>query len=138
MSTPFGNQSDPVYIDFTDEFGEQWKGEFCFKLRLSALDQLTMDQVRRRYLGDAPGEISANAHQIAMACGQLSVLVVKAPEWWGPVKGGGPADKCSPTVLDHVLGVADGVLQKHREQHTKRAEAARTELRKQAPEPKAE
>ena len=137
MSDAFTNQTDPVSISFTDDFGEQHKGEFSFKLRLSALDQLQMDAARRRFLGDNPAGASTNAHNLAMVCAQLTVLVTKAPKWWGDLVTG-QWTACPAELLEHILDQGVTYMEKHREEFSASAKAAREKLRteaKKTPEP---
>lgn len=62
--------------------GDDYKGNFSVKTRLSHRDQLNRDRIRRDLLGEDAASASPRAHTQAEVFSQLAVRVTKSPSWW--------------------------------------------------------
>lgn len=71
-----------------DTTGENYRGLFRVRSRLSHRDHLNRDRIRREMLGPAPEAASDRARSIAEIFSQLSVRVIEAPSWWTNSEGG--------------------------------------------------
>lgn len=78
----FNNESEPFALSVDDVYGDQWRGEFTFKIKLSGGDLLRQSQLRRQYLGDNAAAADTDELNMAVIYSQLAVRVVKAPAWW--------------------------------------------------------
>jgi hypothetical protein len=61
---------------------ETLRGKFKAKIKLSYRDILSMDAMRRSYLGAQPGEPDGVASTIAMALAKINTHCVETPSWW--------------------------------------------------------
>ena len=75
---------ETLSFDFTSESGENYKGIFEVKTKLTRAERFQADQMRRQILGPSPeGTPPLPALQTeAFILGQLAAHVVKAPKWW--------------------------------------------------------
>lgn len=67
---------------------ELFRGEFKAKSRLTHREQMRRDQIRRELLGGDPKFADSRAINQAEIFSQLSVRIVKAPNWWVDAQGG--------------------------------------------------
>ncbi len=89
MATQIHEQS--FTIDTKGETtGEEFKGVFRVRTRLSHRDRLLIDQIRRQLLGPQPvGTIPGDqANSIADVFSNLQVRIVDAPSWFKNSQGG--------------------------------------------------
>ncbi len=86
--------------------GEDYKGNFVVKTRLSHFDQLQRDEVRRRLLGPSPDgqQPGDQAAVTAEVFSQLAVRVIKAPSWWAGSNNG--IDLIDSTPVSQVYEAA--------------------------------
>lgn len=122
-------ESLPFTINITGETtGEQYKGQFKAKIRLSHRDELRRDELRRKLLGATPAEASQRAQNQASLLSDLEVRLTDSPKWWGTVGGG--LDLEDDNVLIGVWEECQRIERESLENIRKEAEAAKGELKK--------
>jgi len=68
--------------------GKLWTGEFRAKKRLSHLDRLRQDALRRELVGPNAGSATVQANNIAIILSELRVRLIESPEWWRNAQDG--------------------------------------------------
>ncbi len=126
----YSNEPVEFTIDITGEkTGEKYPGVFKARPRLSHLDTLRMDQVRRDLLGPKPELASDDAKNVASAFSKIwAHLVAPTPRWW-EASGGG----INLLDEDPVAAVYANVLRIEKEAQeavVKQGEKARESLKK--------
>lgn len=120
-------------VEFTisvigDTTGETLRGTFRAKKRLTHLDRLRRDQVRRELLGQiSPESASSEAQSLAIGLADLRVRLVEMPSWWTDSDNGLKLE--DENVLVKVYESAQKVEKEAREAIQKAAEAATAELK---------
>jgi hypothetical protein len=101
----------PVSVE-GENTGEKFTGKFTFKTRLSHKERLTIDILRRQYLGAQPeGAVpSADASATAQIMADLDVRIISAPSWWTNSDNG--KDLADNEVLYSVFNAAVGAERK--------------------------
>lgn len=110
--------------------GETLRGKFRAKKRLTHLDRLQRDQIRRDLLGaTSPGTASAEAQSLALGLADLRVRLTETPTWWKDSNDG--LDLADENALVAVYEGAQKVEQEARLAVQKAAEAAAEALKKE-------
>jgi len=108
--------------------GETLKGKFTCKIRLSHIDRLRKDQLRREFLGTInPDGASSEALYVATAISELKVRLTKTPAWWTEAKDG--LDLEDENVIIEVFTKAVEAEKNAREAVLKEAATAAEALR---------
>lgn len=112
--------------------GEQYRGVFKFKIRLSHRDTLRMDALRRDLLGPNPeGQIpDAEANATARVFAKIWAHLQDAPDWWKAQGNGLDLPDEEP-----VMELLKQIQTKEKEGNAallKQAEAAKTALSEEA------
>ncbi len=87
-----------------DTSGENFRGVFRTKLRISFRDSLEKDRIRRQMLGDLPEGASIRANSIADIFSDLAIRIIEAPSWW--TNSGNGMDLEDENVLGEVYRAA--------------------------------
>lgn len=111
------------------ESGQEYKGLFTAKTKLSMREMLREDEIRRGLLGDNPNGASDIAKVMAAALAYLAVRIVDAPQWWKDANGGQDLQDENVLVAVHN-GCADAIGKLYDAQ-VEEAEKAREDLKKQ-------
>lgn len=85
---PGKHEAEFVIEEIGENTGENFKGRFIVKTRLSHRDHLLQDSVRRSLLGTTPGDPAGRAASSAEIFSQLSVRIVESPSWWKDADNG--------------------------------------------------
>ncbi len=89
MARQLGKYEEEFTIDVNGEnTGENFRGKFQVKTRLSHNDHLRRDRVRRALLGDVQGAPDLRAESCAEVFSQLAVRLLDAPDWWNRADNG--------------------------------------------------
>lgn len=125
-------QHEKVQMNAVGELsGDPFRGDFKVKTALSWGDSLSQDRVRRELLGEAGGQPTVRAAQIAEMLAQLAVRVVDAPIWWTSSAGyrGVPGvELVDDNVVREVFNVCMAVDVRVKRELEKQAEQAKADL----------
>jgi hypothetical protein len=121
--------SEQFSIDVKGEITDKtWKGVFKTKLRLSHLDQLQQDEIRRDLLGKNPESASPRASNSADVFSFVLIHLIETPQWWD-MNGAGldlEDDNVVAEIYGKIVEVKLAAMKKLKDE----AEAAKTELTK--------
>lgn len=106
--------------------GEDYKGSFKVKTRLSHRDQLSRDRIRRDLLGVDAANASTRAHTQAEVFSQLAVRVTSSPSWWTDNADG--LDLADDAPVKEVYAAALKAEQDAIDELKKQAEGAKADL----------
>jgi hypothetical protein len=128
----YSNEPVEFTVDVKGEkTGESYPGVFKARPRLSHLDTLKMDQLRRDLLGPKPELASPDAQNVASAFSKIwAHLVGPGPRWWQESGQG-----INLVDEDPVAAVYSNILRIEKEAQdavVKKGEEARAELKKSA------
>lgn len=126
MSVPF---SVNVVGDAT---GQQFRGDFEAKVRLSFRDEIERDKIRRAIIGPDPDNAGPRTKNQAFIVADLQVRLTKTSPWWQSANGG--LDLEDDNVLLAIFEAATKIEKDAADEIKKKAEVAEKELRKLAEE----
>lgn len=69
-------------INITAASGENYAGAFTIRKRLSHMQSLRRDELRRELLGNKPEQAPVEMRENAYILSTCAAYVVKAPRWW--------------------------------------------------------
>ena len=109
------------------ETGTSYMGDFTVKTILSRRDRFVADERRRAIIGSlAEGALPALQTE-AFMLGQLSIRIVKSPDWWS--QNGNGLDLADADVIAQVFNLAIEKENQRREEVKKQAEEALKQLK---------
>lgn len=118
----------PFFFECTGELtGEQYRGDFKIKARLSQRDHLQRDAIRRSLLGERPEAASAEAIVRAVMLAHLSVSIMEGAAFWKDSQGGLDLYDDDP-----IFGLYDKVIEEQKkvaEEQLAKAQKAKDDLR---------
>lgn len=135
-SKNFTNESEPHEINITDTYGEQWKGTFTYKIKMSGGELMRASQLRRQYLGVNSQAATQAELGIAQIYSQLDVRIVKSPSWWKEAGGQNIPYDVAVEAFTQAMKVEDDYIQTHNEEARKAREQLRADKAKEEAEEK--
>lgn len=111
-----------------DNTGKSYNGEFTVRTILSFRQRAAADEIRRSIIGGNPEFADQNVLAGALACGQLAVRIVKAPEWWAS-EGLGGQDLKDDNVLIELFKLTMNAERNRMEKITEQGEEAKKKLK---------
>lgn len=123
----------PFKVDFVgDETGTRWQGQFTARVKISHLDTLRQDEVRRTTLGSAGESASPQAQNLAHAYAFCIVRIINSrevpmPPWFKDTNYGLEAE--DGNMLVEVNNACFAAIEKARGAVTADAESVLKELR---------
>lgn len=125
-----------VPVEFTinvtgESTGEQFKGLFKVKSRLSHRDSLMQDQMRRDLLGPKPGEAGQGAIASALVFSKIWIHLIEAPSWWKDQGNGVDLIDEAPVVAvyDQIQKIEAEALEKVKKGGEKAAEDLKADIK---------
>ena len=118
----------PINVNGT-KTGENYAGKFKAKKFLSHLDDLTMDNLRRQFLGPAPGTPYPRIESQAEALAETAVCLIEAPNWWKEADNG--ASLLDDEPLQEVVNECRRIREEALKAVKDAAKPAKEELAKQ-------
>lgn len=111
-----------------DTTGENYRGVFEVRTRISHRDNLREDEIRRTLLGTNPTTATPRAANTAEVFSQLHNRIVKAPTWWTGSDGGQDLedDNVIAAIYENMIKARQESLDELKSQ----AEKAKEELAK--------
>lgn len=130
MATTTTLDDSPFSINIKDpDTDEQFIGTFRAKKRLSFMDQLTRDKLRRELLGVTGNEAENRAFSIAAIVAELSVRLTDSPKWWTETNNG--LNLYSEILLGAVFDGCMQIEKEYKEQQKKLADVAKNEIKEE-------
>ncbi len=98
------------------ESGEQYKGSFRVRMRMSTADRLRIDEVRRATLGAFPDNPSDYVARLAACLAELSVRLdsKSIPDWYKDPFSLPDGDAVVPAVYEAMSKVVAAAYERHR------------------------
>ena len=82
------NTTEVISVNIKDQYGDEWKGPFRIKVRLTARDLIEVDRTRRELLGGVGGTPDESVDAMIRVLSQLKVRVAESPSWWQDLSNG--------------------------------------------------
>lgn len=124
------NNQESFTVNVTgSKTGRNYSGQLSAKQFLSFNDELQIDNLRRKLLGDAPGVPTERAANEAELLANVGVRVTDAPSWF--VDTNGLVTALDDEPLSEVYKQCVAVTQKAMDAVKKKAEDAKTNLAKE-------
>lgn len=116
-------------VNVTTKDGENLRGKFRVKVKLSLRDMLGMDAMRRSLLGPQTGEPDQVAFLIASGTAKIRAHALETPSWWKDSNDGLDLDDID--VLVSVLTELNKVEKEYQDRNKKSAEDGMETLKEQ-------
>lgn len=117
-------------INVTAASGENFAGAFKIRKRLSHMQNLRRDEVRRSLLGTFPESAPESAHANAYMLSTCSVYIIDAPRWWKESNNG--LDLLDPEPVAEVFSNIQKAIEAANAELTKKSEQATETIKAEA------
>ncbi len=109
-------------INVTAASGENFAGAFKIRKRLSHMQNLRRDEIRRSLLGTFPEFAPESVHTNAYMLSTCSVYVIDAPRWWKESNNG--LDLLDPEPVAEVFSAIQKVIEASTKELAQKSEQA--------------